>query len=34
VSYPTRPDGTPDFANMTPEQRLAYHRARLDRAIG
>jgi hypothetical protein len=34
VSYPTRPDGTPDFANMTPDQRLAYHRARLDKAIG
>ncbi len=33
-TYPTNPDGTPDFANMTPDQRLAYHRARLDKAIG
>jgi len=32
--YPTRPDGLPDFAGMTPEQRLAYHKDRLDRAIG
>ena len=28
--FPTRPDGTPDFARMSPEQRLAYHRRRLD----
>jgi len=33
-AYPTRPDGLPDFAGMTPEQRLAYHKDRLDRAIG
>jgi len=29
LSLPTRPDGLPDFARMTSEQRLAYHRARL-----
>ena len=34
VSYPTNPDGTPDFASMTSDQRLAYHKARLDKAIG
>ena len=32
--WPTRPDGLPDFAGMTPEQRLAYHKERLDRIIG
>ncbi|MGB2821869.1 MAG: hypothetical protein WBF17_12870, partial [Phycisphaerae bacterium] len=26
-SYPTKPDGAPDFANMTSDQRLAYHKA-------
>jgi hypothetical protein len=30
VDYPVRPDGLPDFARMTPAQRLAYHRARLN----
>jgi len=34
ASYPTKPDGAPDFAAMTSDQRLAYHRARLDKAIG
>jgi len=34
AAYPTRPDGAPDFAAMTSDQRLAYHRARLDKAIG
>jgi len=34
ASYPTRSDGLPDFARMTSEQRLAYHRARLDGMIG
>ena len=29
-SYPTTPAGMPDFAKMTPAQRLAYHKARLD----
>jgi hypothetical protein len=29
-----RPDGLPDFARMTPDQRLAYHKDRLDRSIG
>ncbi len=29
-SYPTTPAGLPDFAKMTPAQRLAYHKARLD----
>ena len=33
-AYPTRPDGLPDFARMTPEQRLSYHRRRLDRSLG
>ena len=33
IPYPTKPDGSPDFARMTPEQRLAYHQDRLDRAI-
>jgi hypothetical protein len=33
-SYPARPDGSPDFARMTPAQRLAYHRKRLDKSIG
>jgi len=32
--YPIRPDGLPDFARMTPRQRLAYHKARLDKSIG
>jgi hypothetical protein len=32
-SYPTKPDGTPDFARMTPAHRLAYHRKRLDGRI-
>ncbi len=27
--WPTRPDGSVDFATMTPDQRLAYHRQRL-----
>lgn len=30
-AVPLRPDGAPDFAGMTPEQRLAYHRDRLRR---
>lgn len=34
LTYPTRPDGLPDFPRMTPQQRLAYHKARLDRMIG
>ncbi|HUW84031.1 MAG TPA: hypothetical protein VMZ31_14700 [Phycisphaerae bacterium] len=34
AAYPTRADGMPDFARMTPDQRLAYHKARLDRSIG
>jgi len=29
-AVPTTTTGTPDFAKMTPEQRLAYHRQRLD----
>ncbi len=28
-SYPRCSDGSPDFAKMTPAQRLAYHRSRL-----
>ncbi len=34
VSWPTRPDGLPDFAKMTPQQRLDYHKDRLSRTIG
>jgi len=34
LTYPTHPDGLPDFARMTPQQRLDYHKARLDRMIG
>ena len=33
-AYPVKPDGAPDFANMTSDQRLAYHKARLDKSIG
>lgn len=33
-TYPKKPDGTPDFARMTPDERLAYHQARLDRTFG
>ncbi len=32
--WPVGPDGLPDFAAMTPEQRLAYHRTRLDGMMG
>jgi len=31
---PTKADGQPDFAKMTPEQRLAYHQQRLDKMFG
>ncbi len=34
VSYPTTADGNPDFANMTSDQRLTYHKNRLDSALG
>ncbi len=30
VDYPKKENGLPDFAKMTSEQRLAYHRARLN----
>ncbi len=33
-SYPIRTDGMPDFAKMTPAQRLAYHRNRLNKSMG
>ncbi len=33
-AWPTKPDGTPDFARMTPQQRLAYHRGRLNNTLG
>ena len=33
ISWPTRTDGLPDFAKMTPKQRLAYHQARLTDTI-
>jgi hypothetical protein len=33
-AYPIKPDGSPDFAKMTTAQRLAYHKARLDKSIG
>jgi hypothetical protein len=29
AAWPTKPGGTPDFASMTPAQRLTYHTARL-----
>jgi hypothetical protein len=32
--YPKRQDGAPDFAKMTPAQRLAYHQARLGKMLG
>jgi len=32
--WPKKPDGLPDFARMTPQQRLAYHKTRLDSSIG
>jgi hypothetical protein len=28
-AFPTRSDGLPDFSRMTPDQRLAYHQARI-----
>jgi len=34
LDYPKKPDGAPDFVKMTPDQRLAYHRDRLDRTFG
>jgi hypothetical protein len=34
TDWPTRTDGTPDFAKMTPEQRRAYHSTRLSRMFG
>jgi hypothetical protein len=33
-AYPVKPDGLPDFKRMTAEQRLTYHRDRLDKSIG
>jgi hypothetical protein len=33
-AYPIKPDGSPDFGKMTTPQRLAYHKARLDKSIG
>lgn len=32
--WPTLPDGRPDFDRMTPAQRTAFHRARLDQRFG
>jgi hypothetical protein len=32
--WPKRADGTPDFANMTSAQRLAYDAVRLQRRFG
>jgi hypothetical protein len=29
LDFPRKADGSPDFARMTPSQRLAYHRSRL-----
>jgi hypothetical protein len=31
ATWPTKPGGTPDFASMTPAQRLSYHTSRLKR---
>lgn len=33
-AYPVTSDGLPDFKRMSAEQRLTYHRDRLDRSIG
>jgi hypothetical protein len=33
-AYPIKSDGSPDFGKMTTPQRLAYHKARLDKSIG
>ncbi len=33
VSEPSA-DGAPDFASMTPAQKIAYHKARWDRILG
>jgi hypothetical protein len=33
-SYPTTSTGLPDFAKMTPQQRVEYHRRRLDGIFG
>jgi len=33
-TWSTRSDGSPDFAKMTSEQRLAYHKARLNKKLG
>ena len=30
AAAPTKPNGQPDFARMTPAQKLAYHRDRLN----
>jgi len=34
ASFPTKPDGSPDFAKMTAQQRLAYHKKRLGSVLG
>ena len=34
AAWPTLDSGLPDFARMTPAQRLAYHRDRINRTIG
>ena len=34
ASWPTKADGSPDFASMTSSQRHAYHKARLNRTFG
>jgi hypothetical protein len=34
TSWPTTAGGDPDFSSMTSEQRLAYHRKRLDDTLG
>ena len=31
TTWPTKPGGTPDFASMSADQRLAYHTGRLKR---
>ena len=33
-AYPLTPGGSPDFAGMTPQQRVDYHRQRLDGMFG
>ncbi len=33
-NFPTKADGSPDFRNMTPQQKLAYNRMKWDKIMG